>query len=512
MILLDDILNKYKASNITQTKTSKVIGNADGDDKVDAGDIIEYTIIVKNTGNISGTTTVKDVLLKENINNKKIVMMLGDIALDADSQGNINQQNYTAQTITVQSTDTSNNTTTTVNTLAQGLKLNVDNGERYTITFRVKVGKLLPGQVIENKLEDQENTNIQNDVEATITVYKKLVKPQNAVIVIDCSLSMAEAVDYAGNSDPMADSYEETRWYALTQALDSFLKTYMGGTNNQNKVTIIGYNHTALSEPLVLNCTDLQTALNSYKNILTKSQFDYVLTEQIRRNDTNDVDNLTNYKTDCKLGSGTNIDDGLIETISILENNVKGAQVILMTDGEANRKGSTGEKANMETAMNEATKKATTLKNKGATLYTVSLSLGEGNSNYIEKLQNIASTDENGNKLSKSASTMNELIAYFKEISESISEQTITTKTQEGILYLSEEFNLNTKYAISVEMTIPNDDGVTNPITFTWDEFETYYNATAKTINVTQLASDKGILGITGDVSITINVDNTITN
>ena len=63
-----------------------------------------------------------------------------------------------------------------------------------------------------------------------------MVTPQNTVIVIDLSLSMAQSIDYTGSGDPMADTYEETRWYALSNALDEFLNIYMDG---RNKVTII---------------------------------------------------------------------------------------------------------------------------------------------------------------------------------------------------------------------------------------------------------------------------------
>ena len=205
----NDILEKYKAANIVQSKTSKDIGNTEGDHIITTGDRIEYTITVENTGNISGETVVKDSQLKANIDAEKVVMV--------DENGNALSKNdsYDAKCINVSST-LGSSSKISVGDLAGGYPLSeVKSGEVVTITFTVEVGKLLPGDTVENALDGEDNTYTENDVEASITVNKKLVKPQNTVIVIDLSLSMAEAVDYDGNSDPMASSYGTTRWYAL---------------------------------------------------------------------------------------------------------------------------------------------------------------------------------------------------------------------------------------------------------------------------------------------------------
>ena len=489
----DDILTKYKESIITQTKTSTVIGKAENDSIVNTGDIIEYTITVSNTGNISGPTTVKDVLIKTNIENDKVVMMNGNTELNK-------AQSLITNCISVES-NKGESTATNVNELASetGYPLSVDNGEIYTIKFRVKVGKLLPGETIVNKLENQENTNTQNDVEASITLNKELVSPQNTVIVIDLSLSMAEAVDYSGGADPMADTYEETRWYALTQALDKFLDTYMDGNNT---VTIIGYNGNSTQEhELIANTTNKTAAKNSYSNILTREQF--------RKGDKSDVDSLS--ETGTKLASGTNIEAGLIKAQNILGTNINGAKVILMTDGEANRRIVNGNSVSCNTTqgINAANAQATTLKENGATLYTVSLSLGTANQEYITKLAQMASKDENGEHLSDSVENIEDLVKYFKKISESISEYHYTTTTKSGILYLSDAFSVDSRYVREIIVEIPNDE-TEQTITLSWSEFVTYYNSTSKTINVKQLAQDKGIKAITGNVSITINVDTVI--
>ena len=401
-------------------------------------------------------------------------------------------------------------TTISVNKLADGYTLGVSSEETITMTFRVEVGKLLPGETVINTLDEQENTYTENEVEASITVNKELVKPQNTVIVIDLSLSMAEAVDYQGSADPMANTYEDTRWYALTQALDEFLDTYMDGNNT---VTIIGYNDTA-NQTLITNSKSKTDAMNSYRNVFTREQYNSIPEEY-----KGDVDNLTEYtdrhgthKSGTLLASGTNIEDGLIKAGNILRNNKQGAQVILMTDGEANRKmnGNASEKCSTEEGISAAETRATSLKKQGVTLYTVSLSLGENNQTYIGRLEGMASKDENGEALSASANNIGELTAYFKEISEIISEYHGTLTTKDGILVLTNTaFNIDSRYVQNVIITIPNDE-TDETFTMTWAQFSNYYDPVAKTIDIKQFAIDKNIQGITGDITININVDPTI--
>ena len=495
----DDTLTKNSEAIINMTKTSRVLNKENGNNTVYEGDIIEYTITVSNDGNISGSATVKDSDLKDNINNEKVTLMNGRTELNKT-------ESLTTKCINV-SSNKSDATTINVNQLANGYEIpSIDNGERIVITFRVKVGKLLPGETIVNTLADQENTHTQNDIEASINLNKKLLKPQNVVLVIDLSLSMAEDVNYHGTQDPMADTYQKTRWYALTQALDKFLNTYMkDGNPAGNTVTIIGYNNEA-KNPLVTNTTSLSAAKASYANVFTEQQYNMITGE-----DKNDVDNLTEKNTGTLLGSGTNIQGGLRKASDILGNNAKGSKVILMTDGEANRSldangNPTGSGDHVERAISEAT----ALKTKGITLYTVALSVGVDNQTYTNRLINMASEDENGDKLAKSADDMQSLVDYFENVSEVLSELHVTGTTENGILYLSDSISIDSRYVKNVEITIPNNDGINQPITITWAEFTNYYNATAKTINIKQLASDKHIKGITGTVKIDINVDSTL--
>ena len=59
------------------------------------------------------------------------------------------------------------------------------------------------------------------------------------------------------------------------------------------------------------------------------------------------------------------------------------------------------------------------------------------------------------------------------------------------------------------KITIPNEDTNTR-FELSWNEFTNYYDAVGKTINIREFARAQGIKGITGDITIEINVDPTI--
>lgn len=84
---------------------------------------------------------VRDSQLKANINNDKVVMMNGDTALSK-------QDSLTTECITVTSNQVEGSTMINVNKLADepGYLVAVKPGETITLTFKVKVGKLLPGE------------------------------------------------------------------------------------------------------------------------------------------------------------------------------------------------------------------------------------------------------------------------------------------------------------------------------------------------------------------------------
>ena len=501
----DDKLPKHKEAIITQGKTSKVEGNKPGDNTVQKGSIIEYTITVENTGNIHGGTTVTDEMLKQNIDSGKVTM----VNIDGTDLPKEDYETNCINITTYKADGTTTTTTTNVRKLSiEGLPISVDNGERVVITFKVKVGNLLPGETIENVLKDHETEHVENDVEAQIKINKKLVRPQETVIVIDLSRSMAEAVDFVkvpgGPEDPFADKYEDTRWYALQTALNNFLETYMKGPDNKNEVTIIGYNETA--SVICETTTSLSKAMQSYQDVLTEGQFN-----QGREINEDDVDALEN--TTSRLLPGTNIEDGLYRARRILSdqgNSLNGGKVILMTDGEANKKGINGDTSSASAieGINAAATHANYMKRRGTTIYTVSLSLGKGNQDYIDALNSLAS----GPEYAHNSDNMKELLEDFKEISEIISEQEISTVTRKGIVYLSDGINVDTRYIKNVIITIPDQDGKVQTYDLSWVDFDEIYDQDLKTIDVSAFAREQGLTAITGEVGITINVDTVIQN
>lgn len=182
-----------------------------------------------------------------------------------------------------------------------------------------------------------------------------------------------------------------------------------------------------------------------------------------------------------------------------------------------------GKSVNADDAIDAAKYYANGIKRNG-TIYTVSLSLGEIDENTPASqapegtYTHLLGTLSSGDTYQYSANSMENLIDDFENISSGISNQTITTVTVDGIVYLGDQINVNENYVQNVVINIPNNDNV-GEITLTWTEFKDYYEIkqttdsttgetkTEPTINITELARANGINGITGQVSITINVD-----
>ena len=486
----DDTLTKAEKPIINQEKASTVIrdGKVQEESTIQKGDIIEYTITVSNTGNVSGTTAVKDTMLKDNI-----------------TSGKISMENDTINVTVTRASEESKTSvaeTTTVDGLANGLKMTIDNEDIVTITFRVKVEKLLPGETIANELVGA-NTVENEGKEVKVEINQETVKPQETVIVIDLSRSMAQGVDFVNDDskgDPFADSYGETRWVALKDALDTFLDNYMDGNN---KVTIIGYS--AEAETLISGTSSKTDAMNSYATVLTEDQFD-----EGKDKNPNDVDKLVG--TGTKLQSGTNVEAGLYLAEVTLKGKMNGANVILMTDGEANRYGHNGEvekisSGDVSTGIGviHAKDEANRMKDAGATLYTITLSMGDVNSStYNELLAGLASEGKSASAESKDA-----LKNIFKGISSIISGQHLVGTTEGGIVTLKEAIDIEDKTVGEVVVNIPNADGV-GEIRLTWDEFDEYYDDREQTVDINSMIKGEAsrITSVTGDIEITITINN----
>ena len=385
--------------------------------------------------------------------------------------------------------------------------MTIDNGDTVTITFRVKVEKLLPGETIANELVGA-NTVANKGKEVKVEINQETVKPQETVIVIDLSRSMAQGVDFVNDDskgDPFANSYEETRWVALKDALDTFLNNYMDGNN---KVTIIGYS--AEAETLISGTSSKTDAMNSYATVLTEDQFDEGKAKRDEEGGEDTVDNLEG--TGSKLESGTNVEAGLYLAEQTLSGKMNGANVILMTDGEANRYGHNGDVTKISSGdvstgigVRHAQDEANRMKDAGATLYTITLSMGDVNSStYNKLLAGLASEGKSASAESKDA-----LKNIFEGISSIISGQHLVGTTEGGIVEFGEEIDVDGKNIDKVVVNIPNADGV-GEISLTWPEFDNYYDDSKRTVDINSMIKEKasGITSVTGDIEITITINN----
>ena len=274
---------------------------------------------------------------------------------------------------------------------------------------------------------------------------------QSVVLVIDRSLSMACSVDADADADPMASTYENTRWYAMTKAIDSFLDEFLAKGDN-NKITIVSYCGSV--DAALEDSSSKSDIMNYINNIYNKDRYD------------SDYKKYKNNVSQIErgLGSGTNIQAALNKASELLGNNAAGSSVILFTDGAANNY--SGDKLfkkerdkidgviynGSESYINSsyyANKAGNDLKAKGVNVYTVALmngisesdnlkdqikaALGRTNFTYetvyknsvfdwrkTVDYRNIKFTEGGYAKQSYTATNLKELIDSFKQIVASI--------------------------------------------------------------------------------------------
>ena len=191
---------------------------------------------------------------------------------------------------------------------------------------------------------------------------------------------------------------------------------------------------------------------------------------------------------------------------------MNGANVILMTDGEANRYGHNGKVEQISSGdvstgigVKEAQDEAERMKDAGATLYTITLSMGDVNSsNYNKLLAGLASEGKSASAENKEA-----LKNIFEGISSIISGQHLEGTTKNGIVTLKEAIDIEDKTVDKVVVNIPNADGV-GEIRLTWDEFDEYYDDSKQTVDINSMIREEasGITSVTGDIEITITINN----
>ena len=157
---------------------------------------------------------------------------------------------------------------------------------------------------------------------------------KKVVLVIDCSLSMACATDYVRGTDPttgkleaekIADSYDKTRWKAMYDSVSAFLNAFLPEGNTTNSVALVKYNSSA--GQITGNAKDAKTITDALNGIFNEDIFNTNKSSGVT-----DVDKIKN----SKLGSGTNVANGLEKANTILGDDKDGSSIILFTDGMAN--------------------------------------------------------------------------------------------------------------------------------------------------------------------------------
>ncbi len=345
-----------------------------GNKELEPGDKIKYTVTLTNSSPVEGTAKVKESVPTG-------TTLVSDVTVKTSKSGTNNPTKLSPEQI---------------ETMSNGeLELTVPGNGNVVITFTVEVQNSAIATTVKNQAsidnEDKTSEKIENPIKKALNIYetKTELGKQSVVIVVDMTLSLAAGVE-TDNTDRLAYApvnadgsinyragYENTRWYKLKTALDSFIDSYLGeNPGNKKSVAIVGF-----CKDIVLDSdgfiTSAKTAKDLYKNIFTFDQYkaavDFGLS--CKENPDNMLDFLEKHDKDrdkqtpfkenedgtydidvdvlsflddtgyyegkvCGLGSGTNIPVGLKNgekyVSSQTKNNIP-TDLIVITDGENNQ-------------------------------------------------------------------------------------------------------------------------------------------------------------------------------
>ena len=455
---------------------------ADKEKVTTAGEVITYTITVKNTGNttlkniqvvdekIGLTETIAEIpvgeersvegkytVTQKDIDNGgkiKNVATVGDktpsvevpveqkpgiqliksvISQDKDKNGkyeqgeiikyNVNVKNIGNTTLTniVVNDSNSEEKTRRIDKLVPGESKNVE--FTHIVTEKdVLVGKVINTAIVGKTPSNTVTTETEKQPELDLTV----IPTSTETTTITTPQNAILVLDFSS-------SMKGPRIEALKEAVNEFLDNFLA--NGKNKVKIIEYD----------------------KNILKETKF---------TSNRNELD-ISKDET----GSGTNIDYGLtVANKFVTKENASTTSVILMSDGSPyNYYNDDTNKVDSDSEKNysEARESAQWIKSKGARLFTIGFNLKYQESSKL--MQDIATSQETYYQ----AFDGEALKEAFKDISE-----TITTTTDENPIYITTIDGKATikqgfKEGQKVEIYIGNYiENTSKPIkTYTWNEF-----------------------------------------
>lgn len=358
-----------------------------GNKELEPGDKIKYTVTLTNSSPVEGTAKVKESVPTG-------TTLVSDVTVKTSKSGTNNPTKLSPEQI---------------ETMSNGeLELTVPGNGNVVITFTVEVQNSAIATTVKNQAsianEDKTSEKIENPIKKALNIYetKTELGKQSVVIVVDMTLSLAAGVE-TDNTDRLAYAplnadgsinyragYENTRWFKLKTALDSFIDSYLGeNPGNKKSVAIVGFCKDIVldSKDILLDSdgfiTNAETAKDLYKNVFTFDQYkaavdfglsckedpdemlDFLEDHGKDRDDqtpfkenkdgTYDIDvDVLSFLDDigfydgkkCGLGSGTNIPIGLKEGEKLVssqtEKNIP-TDLIVITDGENNK----GEKSDI---------------------------------------------------------------------------------------------------------------------------------------------------------------------
>ena len=163
------------------------------------------------------------------------------------------------------------------------------------------------------------------------------------VIVIDASLSMACSVKGSRATDGneyMADTYADTRFKAMYNAVDSFLNAFLPEGNDKNTISLVIYNVSALDQLNAIykksSTTKKSEVMAALDAVFNEAAFNESFANSPKNEYGVNVDKMTNPGS---LASKTNVKAGLdvAADIFVANNNTNAKSIILFTDGVANR-------------------------------------------------------------------------------------------------------------------------------------------------------------------------------
>ena len=163
------------------------------------------------------------------------------------------------------------------------------------------------------------------------------------VLVIDASLSMACSVKGSSATDGneyMADTYADTRFKAMYNAVDSFLNAFLPEGNDKNTISLVIYNVSALDQLNAIykksSTTKKSEVMAALDAVFNEAAFNESFANSPKNEYGVNVDKMTNPGS---LASKTNVKAGLdvAADIFVANNNTNAKSIILFTDGVANR-------------------------------------------------------------------------------------------------------------------------------------------------------------------------------